>query len=95
MGPTCQVLMTANDDAILDAVDAVLAGVAERVDRTRKGKVWDLWVGGRPVHVSISGSPAAVTLAAGCNCPEDYAVLRQLAGALASTLGGVATQPIK
>ena len=94
-GPTCEVVLDAADGLALDAVDAILAAAAERIDRTRKGRVWDVWVGGRPVHVSVGGSPPAVALAAGCNSPEDYAVLRRLAGEMAAVLRGVASEPVK
>ena len=95
MGPTCEVLLEADDGGVLNAIEAVLAATAQRIERSRKGRVWDVWVGGRPVHVSIDGSPPIVTLAAGCNGSEDYGLLRQLAQALASALGGVASEPVK
>jgi hypothetical protein len=83
VGPTCEVLLEADDESMLDAIDAVLAAAADNINRTRKGRVWDIWVGGRPVQVSVEGSPPAVNLASGCNGPEDYRVLRQLAHQLA------------
>ena len=88
MGPTCEVLLTTDDGAMLDAIDDLLASRAERIDRTRRGRVWDVWIGGRPVHVSVGGKPPSISLSAGCNDPEDYAVLRQLGGELAAALGG-------
>ena len=94
-GPTCEVLLEADDGPALDMIDAVLAAAAERIDRTRKGRVWDVWVAGRPVHVWVDGPPPAVGLAAGCNGPEDYAVLRRLTVGLAAALGGVASEPVK
>lgn len=94
-GPTCEVLLETNDGSALDAIDAVLAAAAERIDRTRKGQVWDVWIAGRPVHVWVDSQPPAVGLAAGCNGPEDYAVLRRLAAGLAAALGGVASEPVK
>ena len=94
-GPTCEVLLEADDAQTLDTIDGVLSAAAERIERTRKGRVWDVWVGGRPVHVSVGKSPPLVALAAGCNEPEDYSVLRRLAGELAFALGGVASEPEK
>ncbi len=94
-GPTCEVLLEADNSPTLDTIDEVLAAAAERIERTRKGRVWDLWVGGRPVHVSVGGSPPSVALSAGCNEAEDYRVLRRLAGELAAALGGVASAPVK
>ncbi len=94
-GPTCEVLLNADDGPALDAIDAILATAAERIERTRKGRVWDVWVGGRPVHVSVGGSPPTVDLAAGCNNPEDYTVLRRLASEMAAVLCGIASEPVK
>jgi len=90
-GPTCEVLLETDDGPTLDSIDAILAASAERIERTRKGRVWAVWVGGRPVHVSVS--PVSVVLSAGCNEPQDYEVLRRLAGAFAAKLGGIATEP--
>jgi len=95
VGPTCEVLLEAVDGSTLDAVDAVLASVADRIERTRKGRVWDVWIGGRPVHLAVGGPPVAVVLAAGCNDSEDYAVLQRMAGVLAEVLGGIASPPVK
>jgi hypothetical protein len=94
-GPICEVLLEADDGVALDTIDAILTAAGEHIGRTRKGRVWDAWVAGRPVHVSVGGSPPAVTLAAGCNCPEDYDMLRRLAGEMAAALGGVASEPEK
>ena len=95
MGPTCEVLLDAADCAALDTIDVVLAAAACRIERTRDGRVWDVWVGGRPVHISVTATPPAVSLVAGCNGPADYDVLRRLAGDLASALDGVASEPVK
>lgn len=95
MGPTCEVLLEADDGPALDAIDAVLAAAAERVERARKGRVWDVWVSGRPVHVSVGGQPPTVALSTGCNSSEDYALLQQLAGSIAEALGGIASPPVK
>jgi hypothetical protein len=80
---------------VLDAIDSVLASAADRIERTRKGRVWDVWVRERPVHVRVEGSPPMVMLSAGCNDPEDYAILRRLAADLARAVGGVASRPVK
>jgi hypothetical protein len=80
---------------VLDAVDSMLASAADRIERTRKGRVWDIWVRERPVHVRIEGSPPVVILSAGCNSPEDYAILRRLAADLARAVGGLASEPDK
>ena len=96
MGPACDVeLATAPDEAALDAIDAFLDGIAERIERTRKGRVWDVWIGGRPVHVAVTNSPDAVTLSAGCNSLEDYELLQRIARGLADILGGRASEPLE
>lgn len=95
MGPTCEVLVENDGGIVLDDVDAVLVAAADQIVRTRKGCVWEVWVEGRPVQVSVGGLPTAVTLTAGCNGAEDYAVLRRLARELAASLGGVASEPLK
>ena len=94
-GPTCEVLLETDDGTTVDAIDRILVAVAEGIDRTRKGCVWDAWIDGRPVHVSVERSPPTVVLAAGCNGLEDYAMLRKLARELASALGGMASEPSK
>ena len=95
MGPTCEILLefTPNDE-VLDALDCYLADIADTLDRTRRGHVWNIWVGGQPVHVSVSDAPG-IALSAGCGSLEDYALLRRLAGELAAILNGVATDPRK
>ncbi len=95
MGPTCEVLLESDAGPVLDGIDALLAASADRIERTRKGRVWDIWVRGRPVHVWVTAWPPSVCFAAGCNRPDDYAVLRQLAGRLAEALGGLASEPTK
>lgn len=95
MGPTCEVLLLSNDNATLDTIEVVLSEAAEEIVRTRKGRVWDLRVDGRPVHVAVIGKTPVVTLAAGCNSPEDYLVLRRLANKVAEALGSVASPPVK
>ena len=95
MGPICEVMIEVVNEQVLDAIDTVLTSAVDRINRTRKGKVWDVWIGGRPVHVSVAGPPATVVLAAGRNSPEDYAALKQLAGVLVTALRGVASEPVK
>jgi hypothetical protein len=90
-GPTCEVLIESDAGHLLDEVDSVLSTLAEHIKRTRKGRVWEVWVGGRPVHVMVAGAPPAIELSAGYNDPEDYAVLERLSGALVERLGGVAS----
>ena len=72
VGPTCEVIVETADNSLLDVIDGILAGAAERIERTRKGRVWEVWVGGRPVHVSVGGTPLAVVLAAGGNLPRGF-----------------------
>jgi hypothetical protein len=96
MGPACKVKLGAIPDAaVLDRIDAVLARRAEVLERTRKGRVWNVWVGGRPVCVSTDASLSEIELSAGCNSPEDYALLRRLAIDLATELRGRMTEPQK
>ena len=94
-GPSCEVLLEVNDDSALCAIDEILAAASARIERTRKGRVWRVWIASRPVYVSVERSPPSVALSAGCNGPEDYEILRKLAGDIASTLGGVASEPVK
>ena len=95
-GPACEVeLSSIRDRAALEAIDEFLASVCEHVERTRKGRVWDVWIDGRPVHVAVVDSRGAIEISAGCNAPEDYAILRRLGRGLAEILGGEATEPLK
>lgn len=94
-GPTCEVLIQSNVESVLDDIDSMLSAFAERIERTRKGRVWDVWVGGRPIHIIVTGLPFIVELSAGCNDLEDYAVLERLAGILVERFGGLATPPLK
>jgi hypothetical protein len=87
VGPTCEVLLVNDDGPTLDAIDALLRSLADRIDRTRKGRVWDVWIRGHPVHVHID--QAVVALAAGCNRPEDLIVLRELADGIVQAVGGI------
>jgi hypothetical protein len=95
-GPACEVLFDrpATNDA-LRAVDSFLASHASEIQRTRKGKVWQLWLDGRPIHVAVLDSLPGIELSAGSNSTEDYEILRRLATGLAELLGGVASEPTK
>jgi len=93
MGPTCEVVLESDDGATLDTIDLLLASIAEQVTRTRKGRTWDVWVRGRPIHVHVTGMPPRVELSAGCNGPEDYTALRELTAAIALTTGGIVSVP--
>jgi hypothetical protein len=96
MGPACAIeLATAPDAATLDSIDAFLDRIGARIERTRKGRVWDVWIVGRPVHVAVTNSPDVVTVSAGCNSPKDYELLRRIARGLADILGGRASEPLK
>jgi hypothetical protein len=95
MGPTCEVLLQSDEPSVHGTIDAFLESASDRIERTRKGRAWDLWIDGRPIHVQVVASPPAVGLSAGCNDAHDYTVLRQIAEGLAAACGGLATEPIK
>ena len=94
-GPTTEVLVPTVDRATLDKIDSLLSACADQITRTRKGRVWDLQMQGRPIHVMVAESPPAIEISAGCNGSEDYAVLLTLSSRLASALGGLASTPTK
>lgn len=95
MGPTCNVRFTADVESILPVVDSVLESSADQVERTRKGRGWDIWLDGRPIHVNIDGTSSHIALSAGCNDAEDVKLLQQLSVALAMAVGGVTSEPTK
>lgn len=95
MGPTCEVLLDSDEPSILDAIDAFLETTSARIERTRKGRVWNLWIEGRPISLAVTASPPAIELSAGRKGEEDYALLRRLATGLAAACGGIASEPIK
>ena len=95
MGPTCEVLIESDDGLTLDTIDELLATVAEEINRTRMGRVWEVWIRGRLVYVHVVTSPPAVKISAGCNQPEDYNVLRELSLQIADVLKGIASEPEK
>ena len=95
MGPSVEVL---TDEPITDehllAIDTLLSTLADKIIRTRKGRVWTLWIGERPMYVSVT-APDCVTLSAGRNSPQDGDILRQWGQRLASLLHGIASEPTK
>jgi len=95
MGPACEVTFPSGDSHPLDVIDGVLASVAGRIERTRKGRVWAVWIDGRPFHAAASEESGTLSLSAGCNEAEDYETLRSLASRFAEALGGVSTDPVK
>jgi hypothetical protein len=96
VGPTCEIrLKSVPDGDTLAAIDTFLSGITGIIERSRKGRQWDVWIGGRPVHVAAPDTRAGVELSAGCNSPEDYEMLRRLGLGLAEILGGQASEPVK
>jgi hypothetical protein len=94
MGPSCEVLLVDDSPRILDAIDAILALSAERIDRTRKGRVWDVWIRGQPVHIHVE-KQLLMTLSAGCNHPEAFIILREIASRIVDAVGGIYSEPDK
>jgi hypothetical protein len=82
-----------NDE--LNAIHEFLACITGEIQHSRKGRVWDVWIDGRPIHVSVVNSPARIELSAGCKAIEDYTALRKVAQGLAVLLGGKASEPEK
>ena len=96
MGPTCEVLVDSDVESLLEVIDTVLENVAEKIDRTRKGRAWNVWISHRPVVVRvIESSSTIIELSAGCNESADYRLLRDLAARIVDAVGGSATDPIK
>jgi hypothetical protein len=95
VGPTCEILVSADDEPTLDSIEAFLESIADRIDRTRKGCVWDVWFRGWPARVQIVGSPPEAVLSAGGNQPEDYAVIRDLAKCIVEAVDGLSSEPGK
>ena len=92
MGPTCEILLSANPDGTtLDAIEAFMSQTIQDLIWTVKGRHWQGSVTERPLLVSVKDSngesPATVCLVAACNAPEDYDILRKLAKDLTSILG--------
>ena len=95
MGPTCEIQFACDAESVLLVVDAVLSSVANPIERTRKGRAWDVWLNGRPIHALVDVATSTIRLSAGCNEAEDYALLRQLSNQLATAVNGVASEPTK
>jgi hypothetical protein len=94
-GPACEVLINADTPDVLNAIDQLLGSVADVVERTRKGRVWDIWIRTRPIHVCVNESLSVIELSAGGNTAEDYELLRMLGEKLAGIVGGLASEPEK
>lgn len=94
-GPTCEVIPCYDAPFDLNIIDAALLTVCDRSVRTRKGRVWDVWIAGRPIHVAVTRSSSVIELAAGCNGSEDSVLLRRLAAVLATVLIAQASDPVK
>lgn len=95
MGPTCEVTLTQVSEALLDEVHCHLEDVADEVVQSRRGRLWEVWIEGRPIVVQVEDEPTSLGLAAGCNQPQDWQILEQLASSLAVTAGGQASKPKK
>ncbi len=97
-GPTSEVVFEPSPGVDhLKVIDALLAKVSERIERTRKGRVWDVWIRGRCIDVWVEREDGleTVILSIGCKAPEDYAALRELSQQLAQALDGLASEPVK
>ena len=98
-GPALSVSLTAAvTDESLDAIDTVFEQHCSRVERTRKGRVWSLWIGAQPYYARVDvdeTSQNRVWIDAGCNSREDYENLRILAKAICDTVGGMSSEPTK
>lgn len=98
MGPACEVVFEPTPAVDhLQVIDALLASVSDRIERTRKGRVWDLWIRGHRFHVGVKLEDGFeyMDLWAGYNSPVDYEVLRELSQQLAQALDGLASEPTK
>ncbi|WP_395738199.1 hypothetical protein [Prosthecobacter sp.] len=95
MGPTAEVITAEpiTDQQLLD-IDDMITKLAAKFIRTRKGRVWSLWIDERPIHLSVT-EPGVLVMAAGLHSPQDYDILRQLGQRLADLVGGLASEPIK
>lgn len=94
-GPACSVILSEHSKQTLQDLDVILAAFADRLERTRKGRVFDLWKEQRPYHVHFREEELTIELSAGCNGREDYRFLETLSEALATRLNGVASPPEK
>jgi hypothetical protein len=87
MGPASSVLIESDDEATLDAIDELLTAKSDQISRTRKGRVWDVWIRERPIHVQVVNSPPAVELSAGCNSTVDRNLLQELTECISNAVG--------
>jgi hypothetical protein len=95
-GLSCKVVLSSPPDAdALDVADAALAAVADRVDSTRKGRVWKVLVSDSPIHVAACDAPPGFSLSTPSSRREDYEALWRTTERLAAAIGGVASQPAK
>ncbi|WP_406698025.1 hypothetical protein V5E97_04145 [Singulisphaera sp. Ch08] len=95
MSLACEVLLESDEPAMLDTIDSFLEAAADRIDRTRKGRVWNLWIDERPIHVEVVDQPPSIGLSSACDDAHDDSVLRRLAKGLATACGGLALEPPK
>ncbi len=97
MGPTCVVNLTSLNDSVLAQIHDQLKHLSDDLSPTRKGRVWDTRIQGRPFHVcveeDIDGS--RICLSAGCNQDEDWKIIENVSIFLANSLGGKSTRPEK
>jgi hypothetical protein len=91
MGPTCEILLEVSDPLTLAKIDDALALIAEKIERTRKGRVWKVWIQGRPVHLHATDNNT-LEISADCNQTEDYGVMRDLIQHLCDTTDGIASE---
>jgi len=88
---SCEILLNDDDEPTLKAIDSLLEFSAEEIKRTRKGRVWEIRVRGRHVHVDVH--ECIVGLCAGGKNNEDYEVLSELSHQIVATVGGIASEP--
>jgi len=94
-GPSCEVQIPVDDSVDLQRIDDALASFVDQLDRTRKGRVWNVRVHEHPYSISFDAETNLIELSAAVNDGVDYAVLRQLAALLADVVGGQASEPMK
>jgi hypothetical protein len=63
------------EGATLDALDQVLAASTGSLQRTRRGRVWDCTVNGRPIHVAVEETANVLR-----DCEEELLSLGLLPG---------------
>jgi hypothetical protein len=87
-------MIQTKEDTILEDIDSLLSSVSDSINRTRKGRVWDIWIDSRPITVCMK-EESIIALSAGCNDQKDYSILRYLARSFTEKFGGFATPPEK